>query len=1088
MFNLFVHWLTVKSGKAGFFQCRGWLKTSWLILAWLVLIPCGAMGTDSGGSAEELPVPAFSELSGFFSDPVVLHLSHPNPEATIVYTLDGSEPCLNNLDSTFYAYKNQFPQHPGQSPFPFLEQGFASNIYEDSLIITDRTPDDNKISMMSSTWDTNPNYFPSFPVRKATVVRARAFWEDQSSDIATHTYFVFDGQEPDYTLPIVAITLPGNELFDYEEGIYTAGVDFDQWRLDNPLAITSHIATPANFQRRGVETEKLSHFQYFVDGHPVMSQDIGIRIHGGGSRYISNKNLRFYARNAYDDQNSFDYPVFDDEGFASFKRFILRFDGRQNNTTTNFIRDHLLQDAVAHLNFDTQSYYPNVLFLNGEYWGLYGLMTRYDKHYFERVYGIEEEELDYLFNNADPRVGDNEHYLMMYDFVDENDMSDPDNFEFVKTLMDVDNFRDYYISQIYMGNHDWPGNNINFFRKRTETYEPDAPYGQDGRWRWLMADLDHGFGATRPVTFNYLEYATAAGSTSWANYDWATLLMRNLLEYDAFRDSFIIRFADLINTTFLPERMVGLIDHHADRIAPEVPRHIARWNRLNSFQAWQNNIQLLRNYANQRPDIQRQHIIHKFELDGSYSLEVDVSDQKHGFVRVNTIDIHDETPGIEQQAYPWSGIYFNDMPLRLEAIAASGYVFSHWEGDWNGHEQVIKLSPRQDIQLTAHFVPSEEHVQSELIHFWVMDTDIPNNTPLMSLSATYSSTEAIAEIIYESCLEGYPFSEDHPNWRKASMERRNAPTHVNYMPEGNNNLRYGQFAMRGLQVRQPFRDGERENGLIMHMNTSGHTDISVSFAVKDEGAVQGLIFDYWTNNDGEWSDDGMAFTNADLADRYQLVQIDLSQVEEASQNPEFRLRIRFVTEEPEVDQGDRVTFNNIAVKGVPLDETKGSVLTIILDGDGMVEVDNEPYTGPMVVPDGTDLTLEAIADDGWRFEGWSGDLASVEAMEQITMEGDCTIKATFGVIIAAKKRHLEKINIYPNPFSKTLWVENATLVSAIKLINLWGQTLLVKDNNRNDRLTIPVGKLPQGVYLLQLTDYEGKTRVVPLVKQTGVAG
>jgi len=1039
-------------------------------------------GSDQVRDEMVLVMPVFSKTSGFYTEPLVLYLTHPNTDVTIVYTLDGSEPCLNNLDSTFYFYKNRFPQYMYQTPFPFLEQGFVSKVFSDSLVIGDRTPVENKISMISSTWDANPDYFPSFPVRKATVVRARAYFEDQVSAIATHTYFVFEEQEPDYELPIVAINLPENELFDYVHGIYTAGIDFDQWRLENPNSQTSHIHTPANFQRRGVETEKPAFFQYFINGQPVMSQNIGIRIHGGGSRFISNKNLRLYARSNYDIQNTFNYSVYENCGYDSFKRFILRFDGRYNNSTTNFIRDHFLQDAVAHLRFDTQSYYPNVLFLNGEYWGLYGLMTRYDKHYFERVYGIDEDELDYLFNNADPQVGDNEHYLRMYDFVDEKDMANPENYEYIKTLMDIDNFQDYFISQIYMGNHDWPGNNINFFRKQTESYEPDAPYGQDGRWRWLMADLDHGFGATRPVTFNNLEYATVAGSTQWANYDWATLLIRNLLENEEFRTSFIIRFADIINTTFLPERMVELIDYYAERIAPEVPRHIARWKRLNSFQIWQNNLQLLRNYANQRPDIQRQHIINKFGLTGSYLLELNVSNQEHGFVRVNTIDINNETPGVSQQSYPWSGAYFKGMPLNVEAIPASGYLFSHWEGDWQGIEPVINLYPDTDIQLTAYFSPSNENIQPELLYFWVMTTDIPNNTPLKTLPATFAFQEPIAEIIYESCLEGYPFYEDHPNWRKASMERRNAPTDRNYIPEGNSNLQYGQFAMRGLQVKQPFGNNNRENSLIVKMNTSGYKNIEISFAAKDEGAVQGLIFDYMENESGEWYDYGLQINSFSLTENYQVVKLDLSEVDKASDNPEFFLRIRFIVQEPELDNGDRVTFNNIAVTGVPSDVSENPVLAISILGNGIVEVDEVPYSEPIIVEESTILNLKAFSNEGWEFEGWSGDLESDNKEEIIKMDGDKNITALFNFTTNADEFAEEEPKVYPNPFNKKLWLENVSSVRWITLTNLMGQELFFKKNRGKNLLKLPLHKLESGKYILQLTDYNGDKQSLKLLK------
>jgi hypothetical protein len=99
--------------------------------------------------------------------------------------------------------------------------------------------------------------------------------------------------------------------------------------------------------------------------------------------------------------------------------------------------------------------------------------------------------------------------------------------------------------------------------------------------------------------------------------------------------------------------------------------------------------------------------------------------------------------------------------------------------------------------------------------------DLPNDTPLESIEPFYSR-HANSLLTYTSSLEGYPFHEEHEYWRKASLERRNAPTDINYLEELNNDIPFDDSGMRGIQVRQPLASGSRENTLIFHLPTTGY--------------------------------------------------------------------------------------------------------------------------------------------------------------------------------------------------------------------------------------------------------------------------
>ena len=159
---------------------------------------------------------------------------------------------------------------------------------------------------------------------------------------------------------------------------------------------------------------------------------------------------------------------------------------------------HLCSPGQSILQLDTQASRPVVVFLNGEYWGIYTLQERYDEYYLQNHYGIAADHSVILRQERRPfseeKQGMKTHYSEMLRYIRENSLQDPQHYKYIQTQMDVDNYIDYLIAEIYAGNDDWPDNNIYIWRMKTDQYEPNAPIGQDGRWRWMLFDLDFGFG------------------------------------------------------------------------------------------------------------------------------------------------------------------------------------------------------------------------------------------------------------------------------------------------------------------------------------------------------------------------------------------------------------------------------------------------------------------------------------------------------------------------------------------------------------------------------------------------------------------
>lgn len=830
---------------------------------------------------EILAPPVFSHTGGFYGNPFQLSLSTDQPGVTIVYTLDSSDPTPENLTGTMYQYRNQYRETPGSSAGSFLSRSFKSQIYTSPIEIKDRSDEPNQVSRISTTYNSNPWYMPSNPIDKAVVIKARTVRDGAlSSDVVSHTFFVKSGGVKPYQLPVISISAQEDELFDYNKGIYVAGIDFENWRSANPGA-DANGGRPANYHREGDQWEYPAYFEYFEEsGSRAFGQNIGYRIHGGWSRSHPFKTLRIYARNNYG-ASHLNYPFFKSQSDTAYKRIILRNSG--NDTWYTMLRDAAMQAMVSHMNFETQAHQPSVLFLNGEYWGVHNIRERFDKHYLARKFGVNEDQLDILESNSSPSEGDNEHYQETLDYINQNGLKENTHYEYIKTRIDVNSYIDYMLSQIFLVNTDWPGNNIKYWRLKTPAYLPGAEPGKDGRWRWMMFDTDFGFGIYNANDFSrdMMSFATFATGTDWPNPAWSTFLFRKLLENESFKTAFIVRFTDQLNTALKPAVVKSVIDELQGAIASEMYRHIERWKIPGSYNNWNNNVNIMRNFADQRPTHARNHLRQHFSLGMDYLLSVDVSDKNHGHVVVNTISLVKETRGVSENPYPWTGTYFRKVPLRLEAVPAPGYEFVRWIPAVSGYKNpVIELSPDNNQHFIAVFQKSAR--TDEVVHYWNFNLTDKLLTPSFTLINANIHTElpagGNAEITYA--------------------------TGQNFAAE---NARFGDLAESHLRVNNPLGVN-----LIFDLPTTGFSKIKFKYETRRSGQGAGTqVIKYAL--DGTDFIDIKRITVKD--DTPELIFLDFGQIDGANNNPNFKISISF-------EQGDGGTagnnrFDNITLEGIP---------------------------------------------------------------------------------------------------------------------------------------------------------------------------
>jgi len=503
-------------------------------------------------------------------------------------------------------------------------------------------------------------------IDSTSVIRARVILDElRPSDIITHSYIFDDSLH----LPVFSLVTDPENLWG-SQGIYDHR--YEDW-------------------------EKTLHVEFFDEDHELqVSQNAGIKIHAPDGR--AQQSLRLYARGIYG-TSQFDYPFFDDNKISSFKRLILRNGGNDGLQIGG--RNTHFRDLFTNILYRERSFHNAMscgravnVFLNGEYWGIYNLRERQDKYYIESNFG--DTNLDFLEREAhSPNTrkaieGDWDHYNQMEDFAKNNDLSLDSNYTLIKTQTDVDDYSEYYIFEIFVANRDWLSNNVRFWRPRSG----------EGLWRWALWDTEYGMGRDpnyahgRPE-WNTLTWATAPGG-GWSGTGDNTILIRNLLENESFKNRFINRYADLLNTSFRPESTHRLIDKLKENIEDDAPFQVARWGR-GTVQEWYDAVDSLKFYFTRRHYYAAEHIKYKFGLDTTYNLFLSVQPPCAGSVKLNTLTL---------DTFPWQGEYFKDVPLELSAIPSPDYKFSSWQSDSILSNNInLFINPDSDLTLSAHFVP-----------------------------------------------------------------------------------------------------------------------------------------------------------------------------------------------------------------------------------------------------------------------------------------------------------------------------------------------------------------------------------------------
>ena len=469
--------------------------------------------------------------------------------------------------------------------------------------------------------------------------------------------FIFE--ETNHNLPVFSLFTDENNLWDWETGIYVSG----------PNATAEYPFFGSNFWEPWSKKSRMEYFDEFRNKQ--FEAEFDLEIHGGWSRAQPQKSFRIDTKSIY--TGSIDYNLISaKENITNYNNFNLRNGGQHN--WSDRIQDGLINRLASTSHLDRMEYKPCIVYLNGDYWGLYGIREKVDEHYIEENHGINSNNVD-LLNKDSALSGSNSHFLESFHLIENTDYEDSSYYNLLSERFDIDNYIDYFIFQTYIQNMDWLGmfwelNNIKLWR-------PDTT---NGRWRYVLYDTDAGFGYFgQNIHENYINYARNPLFTNPHS-----IIFDKSLKNDDFKCQFVNRYNDLINTTFKSDNFNNLTLNLKNEIKDAIPDHIERWGGLVSpfnYQEWSNSIDNIMNYNEERINTARSHINNSLNLEGEKQVTLNVFPNNSGNIQINSVELDE---------LPWNGVYHGGCPVEVIARPKNGYIFSHWNENTSNSEYLFE--------------------------------------------------------------------------------------------------------------------------------------------------------------------------------------------------------------------------------------------------------------------------------------------------------------------------------------------------------------------------------------------------------------
>ena len=591
---------------------------------------------DSDGETVYLYSPAQQLVSSLFVNCSQVDNStgsFPDTSANIVLFSAGTPGNTNNLSQPFTSYLL-----PPTISVP-------SGIYNTSITVNLNNPNGPGSSIRYTLNGDDPDstslLYNGNPIQVfySGVLKAKAFSLNELPSTTAVSSYLFGIS---HVTPILSVVTD-------QENLYGPNGIFSNWQFD---------------------WEKAAYVEYFdTTQQLIFSQHAGIQVDGGlgGSRSHPQHSFRVELDDPVLGEGPVNYQVIPNRPFRTkYSKLYLR-NGSNYYLTLPYKDAAHLEGMAAETNNYYSAWRPISVYINGAYFGLYELREKFDTEYFEEIENADKDSLDLLSLSAWQGYvlraveGSVDSFYTTYDAFNNLNPIDTGYWNNADQYFDMKCYNDYIIAETWAGNVDWPGNNIKIYRSNIS----------DFRWRFCLIDLE---GSLGPFGFStayddHIAYVLGANP----NNPYINVFLKSI-QNPKFKNYFINRYADLMNTTYKYDRLSAVANSFFNQTVIEMPKEYARWgdpNNINGqMSSFINNHQTFLSELSVRTEQVRNHIQSNFSLTSQVDVTLDVYPAGAGKIKISTII---------PNTLPWTGVYFNGNPVEITAIPNIGYEFAYWD-------------------------------------------------------------------------------------------------------------------------------------------------------------------------------------------------------------------------------------------------------------------------------------------------------------------------------------------------------------------------------------------------------------------------
>ena len=576
------------------------------------------------------------------------------------------------------------------APMPSFSQ--TSGYYSGPFDLTLSSTDPNALIYYTtdgSRPDNSANlYTGPFNISSTSVIKAVAYSTNGSvppSFIDYHTFFINDT----HTIPILSVSGDSVAIL-IEDGLQTIG---SWWN--------------------GVPHEPQGTIEWFDKNGVLLDKGTGeFNKHGNDSWAYDQRGFDYVMRDQFGYNHALQDKVFNTKSRDKFQRVIVKAAANDNypfsfGSSGAHIRDAYIQhlSQLADLRLDERSTKSCILYLNGQYWGVYEMREKVDDHDFtDYYYDQDKNNLQFLktwggtwIEYGGPQAQTDWDNLK--NFITTNSMANQANYQTVKSQYNTGSIIDYFLLNSYVVCGDWLNWNTAWWRGMDTA-------GEKKKWRYTLWDMDntfdHGTNYTGVPTMSVNADPCDPSSLSDPGGQGHVPIWNELLNNSDFFDDYLNRWQDLANGYLSCDTMISILDSMIAVIDPEMPRQIAKWG--GTYTEWQSNVQDVRDFINARCSIMNAGFGPCYPaLSGPHNITVQI-------LGIGEVEMSDGNI-INQTNTGWTDQRYGGVNLPFEVKSGT---FQNWEVLPSGTYvydplvDTLVLDLQGDVTVIANFIPPVE--------------------------------------------------------------------------------------------------------------------------------------------------------------------------------------------------------------------------------------------------------------------------------------------------------------------------------------------------------------------------------------------